>query len=339
MRVAFKRREILLGGFAVAGLLALAGAARAQDATEWKAVEDKARAQGRVNFYSVATPEQGERLAAAFNSKYPEIKVFITRGASELSPRLDAERQTGTDGGDVYLHSDIPFFIRNAENLIDAGSPSVARWPDTAWTVKGKAPTASFPPFGMLVWNTEYVKDGLAGWQDVLKPEYAGHIGTREDMTPAFVGYLDFLERELGPDYIAALGKQKPKFYASVVPLVQAVAAGEVWIANIAVPSTVLDLAAQGAPIKAAYPNPGFAIPWGAAALKNSKRPEAARVFLDFIMSPEGQKALNGNGNAASALSGIEGAFDISGFRVMEPEKITQEVRDQWKAKFDRNFR
>lgn len=335
------RRGVLQGGLAAAGFASMGTLAFGQTAGAWDEVVKKAREQKRVNVYNVSPPDQGQRLADAFKKKYPFMEIVTTRGAGDLPPRLDAERQAGVDGGDVFLHSDVLWFTRNAEHLIDVQSPALAAWPDipSAWQVKGKAPNISFPPFSILVWNTDHVKEDLKDWKDILKPQYKGHIGTREDMTPSFLGYLDFFETELGADYLVQLGQQKPKFYTSVVPLTQAVAAGEVWIGNISVPSVIKDLIAQGAPIKASYPKPGFAIPWSVAALKNSKRPEAARLFVDFVMSPEGQTALNGDGNAASPLKGIQGAYDISDFKVLQPEKFTQKVRDDWKVKFDKMFR
>lgn len=340
MRERSGRRSLPWAAAAVAAAMAVSGGvAAAQEAPgNWGAVVEQAKAEGRVTFYSVAPPDQGQRLIEAFNAVYPEIRVAHTRGAGEILPRVAAERESGTDGADVVVYSDPLWFAQNAEHLLTLTGPSAAAFPAEGWEVPGQVPLVSFPPFGMLIWNTEALPGGVATYEDLLRPELAGHIGTREDVTASFAGYLDFLETEFGVDYLAALGAQDPKFYASVVPLTQAVAAGEVWVANIGVPSTVQDLLDQGAPIAAAIPTPGFAIAWAGGAVAQSRRPNAARVFMDFMMSPAGQEALNGEGRAGSAL-GVPGSVDMSGMRVFDSGRFDGEARAEWQRKFDQFFR
>ena len=333
-----QRRRILVACGTIFGLVITATVASAQTAaTPWADVVAKAKAEGRVNLYHAAVPVQVERLIAAFNKRYPEIKVVATRGTSEMPQRLAAERETKSDGGDAFIFYDAVWFNQNEQYLLELNSPAAAAFPATAWQIKGKTPFVAWVPFGMLVWNTRYVKDGLKDYKDLLKPEYAGRLGVREGRDAVLSGYLDFLEKELGPDYLIALGKQKPKFYPSGVPLVQAVASGEVWVANVGLVAVIKELQEQGAPLGWVVPKPaGFANPWLAGALANSKRPNAARVFIDFTLSREGQQALNGN-DSASPMSGV-GNLDLSQFRKLEFEKFTPAVVEEWNKKFQQYF-
>ena len=326
----------------IAGLVFGAASAAAENpGAAWQEVVSKAKQEGRVNLYSVAVPQQTERLIAAFNKKHPEIRINHTRGAGEMPPRVEAERTAGVDGADVFIWSDPLWYNRNEEHLLPLDSPAGSAFPaDRGWQVKGKAANVGFTPFGILVWNTDYVKGGLTDHRDLLKPEFKGRVATREDVTAVVAGYLDFLESELGPDYLRAFGQQKPRFYASLVPAVQAVASGEVWAANVGTPFAVKDLQEQGAPIAWAVPKPaGFANSWVGAVLKASKRPNAARVFLDFVLSPEGQQALNGEQASGSAIEGLQGTLNIAEFRVLQPERFTPSVREEWRKKFEDYFR
>jgi iron(III) transport system substrate-binding protein len=333
----FRDWSKLVAGLMTASIAALLPAgAQAED---WNAVVEKAKSEGRVNFYTVAPPDVATRVVAAFNAKYPDIQVAITRGVSELPPRIAAERQAGADGGDVYIFSDPLWFSQQKDWLLDLDTPAAANFPHDNWQVPGKAPLVSYPPFGMLLWNTQQVPGGLKTWDDLLKPEFKGRVGTREEVTLVVAGYLDFLTTELGADYLTKLAAQKPNFYASVVPMIQAVASGEISVANVGNTGAVRELVKQGAPIAYAYPEPSFAISWAGAVLNSSKRPNAARVFLDFVLTPDGQKALNGDGDGASALPNIEGTLDISGFRVLQPQKFPKDVRDKWRDEFERIFR
>jgi iron(III) transport system substrate-binding protein len=306
----------------------------------WDDVVVKAKSEGRINLYTAAVPQQIERLVTAFNKKYPEIQVSHTRGVSELPPRIAAERQAKSDGADVFIFYDVLWFDRNEEHILELSSPAAAAFPESGWYLNGKAAYVGFPPFGLLVWNTDYVKEDLKDHKDLLRPEFVGRVGTREGRDAVLAGYLDFLEKELGSDYLIALGKQKPKFYASGVPLVQALAAGEVWVANVGQTAVLRDLKQQGAPVAWTTPKPaGFANPWVGAVLKDARRPNAARVFLDFAMTPEGQEALNGDGGSASPLPGIKGTLDLSEYRILESKRFTQAVVDDWSKKFEQYFR
>jgi len=64
--------------------------------------------------------------------------------------------------------------------------------------VEGRAANVGFPPFSMLVWNTNFVKEPLADYDDLLKPEFKGHLGARDGRDAVLAGYLDFLETKLG---------------------------------------------------------------------------------------------------------------------------------------------
>jgi iron(III) transport system substrate-binding protein len=113
-----------------------------------------------------------------------------------------------------------------------------------------------------------------------------------------------------------------------------------VWVANVGTPFAVKDLQEQGAPIAWAVPKPaGFANSWVGAVLKTSKRPNSARVFLDFVLSPEGQQALNGGQASGSAIEGLQGTLNIAEFRVLQPERFTPSVREEWRKKFEDYFR
>lgn len=328
------RRGLLVG----AAAFACAGRSFAQSSAGWDATVAAANAEGRLNLYNVAPPEQGERLIEAFRKRHPGIRIAQTRGAGDLPPRIAAERQSGADGADVFLFSDPLWFQVNAEHLLALDSPAIAKLEARHWQVPGKSPFVSYPPFSMFVWNTRFVPKGIKTYEDILDPALRGRIGTREDMTAVVAGYLDFLETRFGIEYLHKLAAQKPKFYPSIVPMIQAVASGEIWAANLSVPSAVRDLKKQGAPIEASIPSPTFGIVWAAGALATARRPNAARLFMDFLMTPEGQVALNGDGDGASPL-GVPGTLDMSNYVLLDSARYTQQARDEWRRKFVQIFR
>ncbi|MGX7724822.1 extracellular solute-binding protein [Rhodococcus pyridinivorans] len=334
---------LVLGGALASAVLAGCGtendlSTSASEDASWDVVVDRANDEGVVNFYSIAPELQNVRLVEAFNEKYPDIKVRVLRGAGDLSSRVSAEIQSGSRGADVFMYSDPAWFTKNADHLMILDGPEAANWADDYWAVPEKSVVAVAAPFGMLMWNTEVFPEGFDSWDDLLDPKVRGQLGTRSDVTPTYAGYLDFLEREMGPDYLPALGKQNPKFYSSSVTLAQAVASGEIGVANITQPATVIDLQELGAPVDAVVPEPGYATKYAAAAVATAHHPNSAKVFLDFVMSQEGQQALSGDGLSYTGRSDVDGALVDEGLDVLDSSKYPAEVLAEWDRKFAEYF-
>lgn len=305
----------------------------------WDAIVEKAYEEGRVNVYNAASEQQNERLTEAFTEKYPGIKLSITRGATELPERVSAELNSGSDGADVLMYSDPNWFVDHAEHLAPIEGPSVDGWKEDWWAVPEKAIQVTALPWSMIVWNTDTFPDGFDNYEDLLDPSVKGKLGTRSEISPSVAGYLEHLETELGADYLEGIAEQGPKFYPSGVPLMQAVGSGEIGVANLGVPATIADLQESGAPIDFTFADPGFAYTHGAAAFTESKRPNAGQVFIDFVMSEEGQAAYNGDGQGGAGREGVDGALDMEGYAMLDTTKFARpEVLAEWNRKFEEYF-
>lgn len=334
-RMGCTRRQAML---AIAALsLSCAVQAQAADPA-WNDVVRKASAEGKINLYTGAPLGQAQRLAETFQKQYPSIQVNVVRGVTDLFARINAERSGNIDGGDVLLFADPAWFKENTQHLLDANGPAAAAYPKQAWSVAGKVPLVTYMPHGMIIWNKKMVPGGVKSYADLLNPAYKGHIGTRGEMTAFLAGFLDWQEQAFGADYLPKLAAQQPKFYQSIVPLTQAVASGEVWIANTGVPSMTKELIKQGAPIDYVITTPTFAIPYAVGAIGTSRRPNAARLMVDFLMTEQGQRALNGDNDSASP-SGVKGALSPKGLTIVDLAKYTPEKREEWRKKFKQLFR
>lgn len=153
-----------------------------------------------------------------------------------------------------------------------------------------------------FVVNTEAL-DGAPvpqSWDDLLKPEYRSKIGVL-DPTSAFVGYAAATAANIakggtldnwdpGIDYLAQLAQQDliiPKQTATARVL-----AGEIPI--------MLDYDFNGyrmryqdnGPIEVVIPAEGSIIlPYVVSLVANGPNPEAGQLFLDYLLSDEGQRA------------------------------------------------
>jgi ABC-type Fe3+ transport system substrate-binding protein len=75
------------------------------------------------------------------------------------------------------------------------------------------------------------------------------------------------------------------------------------------------------------------------AALAHSRRPNAALVFLDYMMSRRGQGAWNGTGETASVIPGIPGSLDAKTMQPWDVFRYTAEFQRDYKVKFDKMFK
>ena len=325
-----------VGGIAVvAAMFALAACssdpAPATDSTgtgtdsAWNNIEQQADSQGLVRVYTTLVPAVNDSLTAAFNEKYPDISLEFTRGtATELSARLDAEISSGSDGADVIIDLNPQWFEDNKANFTGLDAlPAAATWPSDGWMEDQLIPKVVISTQAMITWNTNIFPNGFADWSDVLKTDVDGKLGIYENPNLNTATYYDWLERLNGPDYLPQLAKNSPKFYPSVVPMTQAIASGEIGVSLFNVPSVVKDLQKAGAPIDYVVPSETEGGFFTSAVLKNAKRPDAALVLTDFMLTPEGQEAMNGDGYAASVLPNIPGTIQPTNVFLLGDEPQT----------------
>lgn len=336
MKSAFQKISIGLIVASLLGALTSCGSSASGELAgdSWNDVVSSANEEGELSFYSGMAEAQNTSLVEAFNKKYPDISVKTQRGGGEMTPRVESEISAGAQGADVFVLGDTTWFKSRGESFLPVNGPSTENWKAEGWANERLSPIITATPNAIFVWNTDIFPNGFKEWDDLLVPEVKGKIGLRTDVTKSVAGYLDMMLTELGEDYLVDLGAQAPKVYPSVVPMTQAVASGEIGVTNASLPSTVYELQQSGAPIDSVVPDPGYAFEFGMAALKNARNPNAAAVFADFAISPEGQAAINKNGFGASqGLDNISGSLDLSGSTMMDSSKYTPEAIEEWDKK------
>lgn len=305
----------------------------------WDAIVADAYEEGEVTVYNAASELQNKRLLEAFEEEYPGIDLTIERGASELPGRVEAELGSGTDGADVLMYSDPNWFIANEDKLAELSGPGLEGWNPDWWAVDGKSAVITALPWSIIAWNTEIFPDGFENYEDILDPAVKGKLATRSELTPSVAGYLDFMERELGPEYLEGLADQDPKFYPSSLPLLQAIGSGEVGVTLFGFPAGVKEMQEAGAPIESIEADPGFAFNHAAGAFAEAQSPNAGVVFMSFLMSETGQEAYNGEGLGGGGREGVEGAIDISGYELLDLEKFSDPAKiEEWNEKFTEYF-
>jgi iron(III) transport system substrate-binding protein len=338
--IQFTRRAIVVS---LVGLCAVAyGGRQGFAAPAWQDTVAAAEKEGSVVFYSSLVPATLEPLIAAFEKKYPNIKVQNVRNIEAvIIPKIEQEEAVGASGADLVSVNILDFYDDQAAKgqLVLPSGPEASKYTGENLH-KGIAPIVSGFPMG-FAYNSDAVKEVPHSYEDFLRPEYKGAVGAIiASASPAVTFWYDWLRKTV-PGYWEKLAAQEPRLYPSTIPMSQAVASGEIKAAIFANPGGVRILADNGAPVKFALPNLpevyGSIYPLG--ILKNAKHPNAAQVFADYLLSVDGQTFLNGNGMGISRISGVPGS--LSGAKIFSyyaqgytPDKI-KDIAAEW----DRTFR
>ncbi len=302
----------------------------------------KAKQEGAVTIYSSQGLDVLNDLAAKFKDKYG-ITLEVVRGIdSELIPKVDAENQTGKNVADVFAFASSQWGVDNAAKGLFV-APTGPAFDDPAYdkasnvSADGTQFISTAAVFG-YAWNTDRYSNGMKGYADALDPELAGgKVGVIDVHTSTvLVDFYQFLEAQMGPDYLTKLAAQKPKIYPSGLPMAQALTSGEIAATVYAGP--LVDEKAKGAPVDYGLPDKVWGARFNTVILKAAPHPNAAQVLADFMITKEGQEALARK--SASVLPDITGAVTtVDKVAKQDLTKLTPDVVAAYQAKWDAMFK
>ena len=279
------RRSLL--HLTVLGSIASATRAEAQDA-DWPTVVDAAQTEGRVvvDNGAVGMPVL-PKIAAAFEAKYGIRMELLEARASEIRERIRTEQASGKPIGDVLHDGSTTTALQLAEGRFQPhGALPNAKRPAAPFAVDEMRIPIYVIRFGILV-NTDLVKpdDEPKTWKDLLNPRWKGKI-LSDDLRAIGGGGLFFMVamEKFGKDFHEKLAEQQLHMNRDLRGNYPRVARGEYPVYLPFSLSDILDL--KGLPLKAVAPPEGVPyVLFNGSILKGAPRPNAARVFLDFLLS------------------------------------------------------
>jgi iron(III) transport system substrate-binding protein len=322
-----------------AAILLLAGAVQAAEPDFVPSAEllAAARREGKVVLYTANFLDTEQAVVKRFSARFPGVQIEIVRAPTgQLITRIKSEAAANRMIADVIDISDrvqardmselfAPYAPPNA-----ADYPEVARTGDRLWPRSGNAWT--------ITYNSELVKDPPKSWADLAKPEFGKlHLGQTIIASGGAPFNRAMFERKvLGEDYWAKQAALKPALFPSQAPMVDAMIRGEIAIAPL-VTNLAIPLAAQGAPLKWFFAPEGVPVTVFCAGIaKGAGHPNAARLFLDWALSREGQALMVEQGSFSSlANAPMPPGVDRAAIKAWysdeaEVERIFKAWTDDW---------
>jgi iron(III) transport system substrate-binding protein len=249
----------------------------------------KAREEGRLVLYTSFTQADIPKLVDAFAKKYPGIRVDVIRGvASSMIPRITTETKAGKSGDVVFTKAEYLDLLKSQALLQSYRSPE-EKLPGDGYV------TGVWMSIHGIAYNSRRVRPAQVPKQytDLLDPQWKGRMVVNLTNFMWSYGILKLYGREKGMAFLKALAGQQPRGERSSSLVAQLMAAGEFDIGVSLNTNIVSAMKSRGAPIDwARITEPLFADLQAIGLLANGRSPNAAHLFVDHLLSRDGQVAL-----------------------------------------------
>jgi iron(III) transport system substrate-binding protein len=342
-RARLGRRTLMAS--AMGGLAA--GSAMGQSAQDWAQVMAGARREGRMVFYCNLQPNGIEPLLQLFREANPGIRTeYIRLGSAPLIERFQTEFNANRNLCDVL--------ITFPDERFDEGLRSgwAARWTppelpnfDPAIVREG-AGFALHQSRECIIWNKGLVRDSDAPkeWEDLMDPRWRGRVGMNPPWRSVSVQQIVAYWEDIGiRDAAERLRANQVRFFEGSGGIAQAVVRGDARVAHLT-DLPLNPMLEDGAPLGFVYPPSGTTTSSGIIiAAARAPNPNAAKVFVNWLMTMPGQEALQRLGGlpvtrrGAPPLTRIPATAQlpkvVDGESILTPERQTRIV-GHWRTVF-----
>jgi iron(III) transport system substrate-binding protein len=255
---------------------------------------EAAKKEGKLIAYGTIVPKVMEPVHRGFEQKYG-IKVEYWRAnATQVVERAVSEWQAGRPG------FDLTFAIHGAQLLLKSRGvfakytpPSAGTFPANFKDKDGMLVAWRHTPVGVL-YNTELVKPGEqpATLDDLLQPKWKGKIvmpdASRHTSTAQFLVSLKKIKGEGWLEYVRALARQNPLLKESFAPVPNELVKGEA-----ALGFSYLQYVYQiKGPLGYVLMDKLLTDTNDLALSAKAMNPNAAKLYMEYLCSPEGQKTV-----------------------------------------------
>jgi len=307
---------LLLGIFMLAPIAA-AIAAESKE-SEWERTVATAKKEGKLSLYLYQGDGELEGVAQAFQKKYPEVAVTTVTGrGNQLGPRIMAERRAGKFLTDVYIGGPTtPYTVFYPAKILDP-IPSALILPEVTDTSKwweGRHhyidPENKYifvfvgsASAGYVSYNSKLVNPReFNSYWDLIQPKWKGKILSKDPKVSGSqrIGVrILYYTPGLGPEFLRRLYSEMDVVFS------QDIRQSTDWLANGKFSicffcSDIRKARQQGLPVDefvTARWKEAPAVSAGSTGslvlLNQAPHPHAAKLFINWLLSREGQLAFH----------------------------------------------
>lgn len=335
------------------GLAGLATAvpliAHAQDARA--ALLEGARKEGAVSYWdAVIQPETNDELVAAFHKQTglpPSFRVNYTLlSTANLVTRVEQELSAGRITSDVVGVASPSWAFEKADagQMTEYASPEYVHYGTVFDRGLGRRDYFAFNGGYLFVpmWNSETLKFTGTSWKDALAVLTDGRFSIGDAAnSAAYLATFIGLRRVIGDDFFRAVAKKRPNFLVRSEQIASRLVDEQDLMALFGQPTRALQNNDRGASLKFIFPTEGAVLmPQCLFIPKSPPHPNAARLWLDFMLTPAAQEILARREAMSSGRTGFQSpiplyAPNIADLKLIDVDWKAIKVADLEKARAD----
>lgn len=250
-------------------------------------------AEGRLVLYTSQPNTDAQQTIDAFKTLYPKVEVsFVRDGTPRVMAKLRAEIEAGSPQADVLLIADSVTMegLKQEGRLLAHDAADVSAYPAGIHDPQKMWFSTKLITTG-IVYNSKAALKPTS-WADLTKPEVKNLLAMPSPLNSgAALIHTMTLAGNLpgGWRYYEQLRDNGALAAGGNGDILRQVATGEKLYGMI-VDFMPIREKAKGAPVEFVFPSEGVsAVGEPVAILKSTKNPEAAKAFVDFLISREGQ--------------------------------------------------
>ncbi len=311
---------------------------------------EAAQKEGKVVYYTSIDLPVAERIAKAFEARYPGIAVRVERsGAERVFQRVAQEYASNIRAVDVANSSDAAHFVAwKRDGLL---APYVPEDVAKHYPPEHKDPDGMFASFRIYLctvgYNTSLVtaEEAPKSYADLLDPKWKGKIVKSHPSYSGGTLTSTFqVARDVGWDYFEKLARQNVMQVQSAADPPKKLALGERAVMVDGSDYVLTLLKDGGRPVELVYPTEGTPLVVGPnGVFKGAPNPNAARLFNAYCFSLEAQQFIVDVGALRSVHPHAReraGRKPLSAIKTMKDDAVAVEkTADEIKTRYAKIFR
>ena len=311
---------------------------------------EAARKEGKVAWYTSVDLPVAERIAKAFEAKYPGVAMRVERsGAERLYQRIGQEYGSNIHAVDFVNSSDAAHFIVwKRDGLL---APYVPEDVAQHYPAEHRDPDGLFATWratlSVIGYSTKLVKPQEApkSFADLLDPKWSGKIVKAHPGYSGTIMTATFqVARDLGWEYFEKLSAQRVMQVQSAADPPKKLALGERAVMADGVEYGMFLLKDKGEPVEIVYPAEGTPLIIGPnGVMKKAPNPNAARLAQSYMFSLECQQLMVDFGGLRSFHALVKekaGRKPLSEIKLMKDDPAAVEKQaDDIKVRYSRYFK
>lgn len=298
-----------------------------------QALIDAAKKEGKLVWYTSMPTDPAVAFLEAFRKKYPflDTSEFYRGGSLPVYNRINIETQAAKNIVDVSHVAILSAYSewKNKGWLMKYDSPEYAGYPANVKDPGYWGPLRTFAL--IMAYNTKLLPPNEVPkkWADLTNPKWKGLLAVEGTDSGAQYQQYYALKKILGPNYWNEIAKNKPRVYDGAGATSNALLRDEIRLGMLGYCYGVYQYRElEKAPIQGVWPEEGVPIVVCPLTIhKSAPHPNAAKLFLDWALSREGQMEMVRLVGAYSGRSDVppaKGNPALSSFKKMYVEDIDE---------------